>query len=328
MSIRDAKLCGVRAAAEAHERLGILDQVRSGIEQIDVFSAIDALGVPVICRPLDGLLGAYFTNPTQGIMVTTNRRLAIQRFTAAHELGHYWLKHNESLDDEGTLSLARQGIANIPLQEIEAESFASEFLLPKLLIFKTMGRHRWDKSDLKNPTVIYQLSLRLGVSYEATWRALLECNFINIDTANHLNNVPPKESKRDVLKDYQSSNPWSDAFHVTTSDNHSHLNANQEDTVVLELPEHYSSGYRWSTIESDEDTKVISDQLVHRYGSQIGGVATRKIYLTGRSLAHISLEEKRPWQTNGAPLKTFSISIDFNGKEVGLPRSVKNATKI
>lgn len=327
MNIRDAKLRGVRAAAEAHERLGILDQVRAGLEQIDIFSAIDALGVPVICRPLDGLLGAYFTKPTQGIMVTTKRRLAIQRFTAAHELGHYWLKHEESLDDEETLSLARQGVAKIPLQEIEAESFASEFLLPKLLIFKTMSRQKWDKSALKNPSTVYQLSLRLGVSYEATWRALLECTFINSETASHLRSVTPKASKIDVLKDYQSSNAWADAFHVTTSDNHSHLNANQEDTVVLELPEHYSSGYRWSTIKN-EDTQVISDELIHRHGNQIGGIATRKIYLTGKSLAHIHLEETRPWQANGEPLKTFEISIDFSGQEIGLPRSVKNATKI
>jgi Zn-dependent peptidase ImmA (M78 family)/predicted secreted protein len=328
MNIREAKLCGVRAAAEVHEKLGILAQVRNGLKQIDIFAAINDLGVPVICRPLEGLLGAYFNKPTHGIMVTTNRRLAIQRFTAAHELGHYWLNHAESFDDEETLSLARQGVASIPLQEVEAESFASEFLLPKLLIFKAMERQRWNKLDLKRPSIVYQLSLRLGASYEATWRALLDCNFITSETANHLNSVPPKVSKKDVLQGYQVADPWSDAFYVTASDNLSVLNANQDDTVVLELPEHYSSGYRWTATKDSEDTQIISNELIQQHEGQIGGIATRKIYLKGRSIAHICLEEKRPWQAEGKPLKTFELSVDFSGKEIGIPRSIKNATKI
>lgn len=327
MNIRVAKLRGVQAAAEVHEKLGLRDRFRE-LEQIDVFAAINDLGIPVMCRPLEGLLGAYFTKPTPGILVTTNRKLAIQRFTAAHELGHFWMKHSDALDSEESITKARQGVAGVPLQEIEAEAFASEFLLPKPLIYYTMARHKWKKADLINPTITYQLSLRLGVSYEATWRALLECNFIDLNTANHLKGIAPKESKIDVLKEYRLADPWADAFLLTQVDNSSHINASKEDAVVIELPEHSSSGYRWSDIENDGTTEILSNRVIVRPGNEYGSVSTRKIILRGTSTTHIHLEEKRPWEAGSKPFKTFDLSIDFSGKEVGLPRSVKNAVKL
>ena len=328
MNIRAAKLRGVQAAAEVHAKLGLLDRVRNGLEQIDVFAAINDLGIPVMCRPLEGLLGAYFTTPTPGILVTTNRKLPVQRFTAAHELGHFWMKHSDALDSEESIAQARQGVAGVPLQEIEAEAFASEFLLPKSLIYNTLVRHKWKKADLANPTITYQLSLRLGVSYEATWRALLECAFINQATANHLKTVAPKDSKIDVLKEYKLANPWSDAFLLTQVDSSSHINASKEDTVVIELSEHSASGYRWSNIENDGTTEVLVDQVLTQLGKEYGSVSTRKIILRGTSKTHIHLEERRPWEVGSKPLKTFDLSIDFNGKEVGLPRAVKNAIKL
>lgn len=46
MNIRAAKLRGVQAAAEVHEELGLRDRFRE-FEQIDVFAAINDLGIPV-----------------------------------------------------------------------------------------------------------------------------------------------------------------------------------------------------------------------------------------------------------------------------------------
>ena len=92
--------------------------------------------MPLLLRPLDGLLGAYLNAPSQGILVTTQRPMSIQRFTAAHELGHCHLNHQPSLDDEA--SILRRMPANFDpghdYQELEADAFAVAFLMPKWLL--------------------------------------------------------------------------------------------------------------------------------------------------------------------------------------------------
>ena len=70
---------------------------------VDVFGAIHAIDLPLLLRPLQGLLGAYLRDPAPGVLVTTQRPMSIQRFTAAHELGHFSLRHDPSLDDESIL---------------------------------------------------------------------------------------------------------------------------------------------------------------------------------------------------------------------------------
>ena len=54
----------------------------------------------------------------------------------------------------------------------EADAFAVGFMLPKWLVVGHCARQGWRIADLLRPEVVYQLSLRLGASYEATCRAL------------------------------------------------------------------------------------------------------------------------------------------------------------
>jgi len=322
-AIRDAILRGVRAATEAHARLGILDKIREGAEQVDIFDSINKLDIAMLCKPLDGLLGAYLSKPNKGIIVTTNRRLPIQRFTAAHELGHYWLKHEESFDSEETIKLARQGVTSIPIQEVEAEAFASEFLLPKLLIIKTAKKLNWKRVDFTNPDNVYQLSLRTGTSYDATRLALFENKLIDFSTEKLLRSITPKTSKNKILKDHQLEDSWSDVFLLTKDDNGCALKASPEDTVIIELPEHTSSGYIWSDITSDEDIQLINDETIDQSKNNIGSVKKRRLHLRGGISTRIHIEERRPWEKDEAPLEMFDIDIDFEGKEEGLPRAAR-----
>lgn len=314
---------GVRAAAEVHQKLNILAKVREGLEQIDIFGAIGALGIPVLCRPLDGLLGAYISKPAQGILITTHRRLSIQRFTAAHELGHCWLKHDDSLDSEDSITKAGQGHSTIPLQEIEAESFASEFLLPKLLVFKVISRRGWSKKDLTDPSKVYQLSLRLGASYEATWRALFDHGFVAPETIEKLERSSPKSIKKNVLDQCAVLDPWADAIHVTSADNQAHILASEEDTVVIELNERTGGGYRWKLVGDASQVTVIKDESTELSNPHAGSIVSRKIYLRGYSTVSIKMEERRPWHQDGELIEKFDFTVDFRGKEVGIPRSMR-----
>jgi Zn-dependent peptidase ImmA (M78 family) len=48
-------------------------------------------------------LGAYLSDPAPGVLITTQGPMSIQRFTAAHELGHFSMRHQPSLDDDSIL---------------------------------------------------------------------------------------------------------------------------------------------------------------------------------------------------------------------------------
>lgn len=102
-SRREAILHGTKEAARLHRDLGIRAKIEGRGGRIDVFGAILGLDLPLLFRPLKGLLGAYLPGPYPGIMVTNQRALPIQRFTGAHELGHAVMKHEGSLDDESIL---------------------------------------------------------------------------------------------------------------------------------------------------------------------------------------------------------------------------------
>ena len=155
---------GAMAASRLHRDLGLRDASDGAGGAIDVFAAIYQLDLPLMLRPLKGLMGAFLNDPCPGILIGTGWRMNIQRFTAAHELGHCILKHRPSLDDEDQI------LRRVPLsvdarndyQETEADAFAVGFMLPKWLIVGHCARQGWRTVDLLRPEVVYQLPLRVG----------------------------------------------------------------------------------------------------------------------------------------------------------------------
>lgn len=65
------------------------------------------------------------------ISINQNDSLTRQRFTLAHELGHYMLGHGERFDNSETLY---RGGAKYTFAEIEANSFAAELLMPEPVV--------------------------------------------------------------------------------------------------------------------------------------------------------------------------------------------------
>jgi len=175
-SRRDANIEGAKAAARLHQNLEIRRQVEAQASSIDVFGTIIKEKIPLVFKPLDGLLGAYLPKPTPGIMVTTKRSLSVQRFTGAHELGHAEMDHRASLDDEAIIQRAESPNGEYDPLEAAANAFASDFLLPAWLLIVHAERHRWTRRDLATAPVAYQLALGAGASFEATCLALLRHN--------------------------------------------------------------------------------------------------------------------------------------------------------
>jgi Zn-dependent peptidase ImmA (M78 family) len=319
---------GSMAAARLHLRLGTKEMMRERGGSVDVFGASLAINLPLLLRPLKGLLGAYLHEPIPGVLVTTERPLSIQRFTAAHELGHYCLDHLPSLDDESILRrmTMRNATANSGpnMQEVEADAFAVAFLMPRWLIEWHCHRQRWLARDLATPLNVYQLSLRLGTSYEATTWTLQRLNFVSTSAGDALRRTQPREIKVELLREYRPSDYRGDVWLLTERDGETRIDGSRNDHFVLRLNEHSGGGYLWNIDQlKASGFAVIRDDTESLDDQGVGGPTTRSVTATlaQAQRGELSLSETRPWQTS-APITELKLNFDFTGpEEEGLSRA-------
>ena len=320
---------GTMAAARLHRRLPFRDQTEARGGSIDIFAAIEALEIPLLLRPLDGLLGAYLSDPSPGILVTTQRQLSIQRFTAAHELGHCDLKHNPSLDDDNILRrMPMASSQHNDLQEVEANAFASAFMMPTWLIAWHCERQNWQGDKLRRPSVVYQLALRMGTSYEATCWTLALHNLIDRREARELVATKPKDMKTALLTRYTPEDYRGDVWLLTERDADTRIDGSRNDLFVLRLEEHSGGGYLWDIDQlRASGFAVVGDALENKDPDVIGGHVIRRVTAAageaGRGL--MSLDERRPWEPD-LPLASLSVEYDFTGpEEVGYSRAARRS---
>lgn len=329
-SYTEAVRNGVRAAGRLQRQIGLRDQLQAAPGAVDVFAIIAALDLPLMVRPLKGLLGAYIDTPSPGILVTTERPLSIQRFTAAHELGHRLMAHRPSLDDEeqilrrGSVETLRQRDRLDNYQEAEADAFAAALMMPKWLIQLHCTRQGWRLHDLNRPHVIYQLSLRLGASYEATARTLERHAMISSDTREALVAVPRKSLKAALLGEFAPKNYKADVWLVTERDQGGRIEGSRNDHLLFALTEKATSGYLWdlSPIKA-AGFRTISDDRVAIETDTVGGVCSRRLLAAAaeEALGTLTLDHARPWVPR-EPLDSLSIRMDFTGPEAkGLSRA-------
>jgi Zn-dependent peptidase ImmA (M78 family)/predicted secreted protein len=324
MSRRQAILDGATAAARLHDHLDVRHAVESSGGSIDVFGAILVLKAALIFRPLEGLLGFCIRVEGQpGVVISTQRPLRIQRFTGAHELGHVYLGHTESLDGEEIL--ARGGETDE--REIAANSFASAFLLPKWLLQMQARRQGWDWASIRDPQTVYQLALRVGASYEATCVALETHDIIDDSTAKELLDASPRDIKAQLLAGLAVENYYPDVWLLTERDQGLALEGQPDDLFILRLKEKAGAGYLWNTTELvNSGFAILRDQReVPGSHESIGGPITRALTARRSDAAqgHFALELKRPWQKEGTGIASLNLAYDLYGKEVGMPRAIR-----
>jgi hypothetical protein len=316
------------AAARLHLQLGTKEKMQGHGGSVDVFDASFAISLPLLLRPLKGLLGAYLPEPTPGVLVTTERPLSIQRFTAAHELGHYRLEHLPSLDDESLLRRLAMpnaiGLSGPNMQEVEADAFAVAFLMPRWLIAWHCQRQGWLAHDLATPLNVYQLSLRLGTSYEATTWTLQRLNVISPSVGHTLRQTQPREIKVELLRDYRPADYRGDVWLLTERDGETRIDGSRNDHFVLRLNEHSGAGYLWNMEQlKASGFAVIRDDTESIDHEGVGNPTTRKVTaaLEQAQRGQLSLTESRPWQPT-APITELTLNYDFTGpEEEGLSRA-------
>ena len=309
-----------------HEQLSLRTRLEDGKGPIDVFRIIMEMEVDFLFRPLDKLLGAFLRTPADGILITTQRDLYVQRYTAAHELGHFLMDHEASLDDERVIGFAPRGQAYADLQEIAADAFASEFLMPRWLIAAQVRRQRWTTDALRTPGTVYQLSLRLGVSYEAMCWALAGHQAVPLGDARRLANNPPKTVKLATLRGPFLSNSWANVWSLTSNDNGLTLVGTPDDVLQIELQERASAGLTWN-VEAAESQgfQILADEQSADDG--IGGFGVRRFVIQGSGSGELCLKECRQWDPDPMSSMTFDVRYSLEGKESGFPRVCREANR-
>lgn len=316
---RDAILAGVKAAHTLHRDLGVREVLeRRGGGRVDVFGAITKLGATLMFQPLDKLLGAYLPVEEPGVLITTKRPLPVQRFTAAHELAHLYLRHQPSLDDKGILRRAPFTVnSRLDRQEQEADAFASMFLAPSWLVALIVERQGWTPESLSTPQTVYQLSLRLGTSYTATVHVLERHKAINRSHRERLLSFEPKEIKRTLLNGYQPPDWRSDVWVLTDHDEGLLIEGGRQDLFVVRLSENSSAGYLWNfdELEAAGFALVADDQEVEDK-KRVGGLLTRVVTAqsSGRVSQNVTFKEYRPWMPQKV-LHELHLRYELRGPE-------------
>jgi Zn-dependent peptidase ImmA (M78 family) len=148
----------------------VLDDVTS-TAPVDVAAAAQRLGVKVFAAKLaDKVSGVLVRDPKYGtpsgfvIFVDEDEPAVRQRFTAAHELGHFVL-HKDSVGhkNEDNYLLRSEGMSS--RQEAEANRFAAALLMPFDLIEDAMSKGITTPKELAKHFQVSEIamSIRLGL---------------------------------------------------------------------------------------------------------------------------------------------------------------------
>jgi predicted secreted protein len=211
---------------------------------IDVFHIVDRLGLWLVFNPLKSLLGAAVPKGDGGIMLTTERGAAVQRFTAAHEIGHWVLDYGQATFD------TEQDIYRPAAdREILAQVFASQLLMPPPLIYAACARHGIDSPQSAEPGAVYLVARDIGASYEAAARQLANLEIISGLRRDELLRIQPATIKSELCLGHRPTGPV-DVWPVRVDSVGSTLTVTEGDEVVVLLPENRTTGHRWLT---DED---------------------------------------------------------------------------
>lgn len=252
----------------------------------------------------------------------------MQRFTAAHELGHAVMKHEPSLDSENVLRRAAYGRSTPKingfasyLQEIEADAFAGSFVLPMWLIVHHAKKHNWSREDLGTPEVVYQLSLRCGSSYQAAVWALERNSIIDGSRRSMLLGVKPKEIKALIGHVAATADTRSDAWLLDEGDQASQVPISVGDTLTVALKQEAGAGFLWLPKEmpppilSEVETNISIDR------SSVGSPSLRRSFYRADAAGAGSLpfEHRRPWEPSAERELFFNLAI--SNPEHGLSRA-------
>ena len=213
------------------------------------------------------------------------------------------------------------------IEELAADTFAAELLAPRRLIVASAKRHRWSRKALGLPQNVYQLALRLGISYKAACWALVSARILSLDSASSLQRMPVLDQKRALAPASLMSHSWADVWSLWPADTGTFLEAGPDDLFAVSVQDHASAGYLWQLVDTDANAEIVDERrelVSDTYGQPFSRVVYVRFPAPG--VHRLQFEHIRPW--SGAKTATIEIEIDAFGKEqVGVPRRAKSVTR-
>lgn len=227
------------AAAETLDALAI-DQ--SAV--IDPFAAIDRLGLTLNITKLDNLLGAVVPQGDGGVLITSERSPAIQRYTAAHEIGH-WILHEDQLRMDGEAEVLGRPSSEM---ERQAQLFAGYFLMPPPLLNQAIAAYDLRRGGI-HPEDVYRLSRDLDVSYEASARRLYAARLIDRTALTQILELGRMSAMQRASAGHRPADGLADVWDATSDEEVVSLVVKEHDEVVMGFDEQRLAGWRWMTAE-------------------------------------------------------------------------------
>ncbi|MDO9345526.1 MAG: ImmA/IrrE family metallo-endopeptidase [Pseudomonas sp.] len=328
MADRNIALATARMAADVFETSRAMERIeQDGYTRIDPFRVAAGAGVSVLLRPMEKLLGAFIRDDNPGILVNSARSAGLIHMTCAHELGHFFMGHENALDE--TVDYGSKA----EIQEQEAEWFGYHLLVPRSLLSIICRRKGWNKTSLQNPHILYQLSLRLGVSYSAAAWSLIRHDILTYEAVQRLLKVTPASIKQSLL---QADLPdvTKDVWLFEVSDQSSVLEPRPDDHLVVRLKSHASAGYLWlaDSVEEVKAQGFVLAPLAAAAGDpkmlSFGAETTMDYVLTSSAEdcsvpCPIALSEVRPWIGKEDGDANFKSKAHFEPIAEGLSRESK-----
>jgi Zn-dependent peptidase ImmA (M78 family) len=177
---------GAKRAREARAALGY----HATAPIPDLLEAIEDRGGThaLVLELTDGIAGAYIAKPELPlIFVNGDQAVTRQRFTLAHEFGHFRMGHSTVVDEHAVIG----GVARDP-NEVSANAFAAEFLVPR------EGTKGWAGENISGHLTLEQVVVfahLYGVSAQAARYAFYtagvctderRCNQLDAEIADEL----------------------------------------------------------------------------------------------------------------------------------------------
>ncbi len=148
---------------------------------VDVAALAKQLGISVVAQSMEETVSGVLVmrDDRAAIGVNQAHHLHRQRFTIAHELGHYLLHSGDTrLFVDAGLTFYRDDSSadSVYAQEVEANAFAAELLMPEHALKQHLGDRR---VDLHDDVAVARLAAHFGVSAQA-----LTIRLINLKLAS------------------------------------------------------------------------------------------------------------------------------------------------
>lgn len=290
---------GHNSVEALHNELNTVEtSIKTG--RVDILDAVSRLGVTVILRPLKDVIGTLLKlERGSGLMLSVFQSARLLRNASACALSIllYTARKEESLNFRSLYKLIAESLPRSP----DDENFVSvlDLLLPNFLLASLQVRQKWSNRDLEDPVNIYQASLRLGASYQATVHAYERMGCLTPSDSQKLLKVKLSDIKRTLLEDINPENVDDiDVWCLSEDKEEYAIQANRDDLFVLRLKEKGSAGYAWDFDALEEKGfAILEDKTEIVDWERIGTPSLRKVIAKPPELetGEFSLEETCPF---------------------------------